>query len=105
MLPHFETFTWQNLTPAEKVPELADSATRLGGSLHLQYHVNVINLNGEIIWTGRLPHISGLPHLPGVLHLHVNRPLARDQRDKDVLQTSLPILHTDDLKRPNFKFS
>ena len=32
------------------------------------YHVNVIKLKREIIWTG------GLPHLPGVPHLHVNRP-------------------------------
>ena len=29
----------------------------------------------EIVWTGVLPHLSGLPHLPGVPHLHVNRPL------------------------------
>ena len=29
----------------------------------------------EVIWTGRLPHLSGLPHLPGVPHLHVKRPL------------------------------
>ena len=27
------------------------------------------------MWTGWLPHLSGLPHLPGVPHLHVNRPL------------------------------
>ena len=33
------------------------------------WHVNVITLKREIIWT------SGLPHLPGVPHLHVNRPL------------------------------
>ena len=37
-------------------------------------HVNVIKLKWEIIWTGRLPHLSGLPHLPRVPHLHVNRP-------------------------------
>ena len=36
---------------------------------HPTYHVNVIKLKREIIWTG------GLPHLPGVPHLHVNRPL------------------------------
>ena len=30
------------------------------------YHVNVIKLKWEIIWTGGLPHLSGLPHLPGV---------------------------------------
>ena len=42
---------------------------------HPTYHVNVIKLKWEIIWTGGLPHLSGLPHLPGVPHLHVNRPL------------------------------
>ena len=36
---------------------------------HPTYHVNMIKLKREIIWTG------GLPHLPGVSHLHVNRPL------------------------------
>ena len=41
---------------------------------HPTYHVNVIKSKREIIWTNRLPHLSGLPHLPGVLHLHVNRP-------------------------------
>ena len=51
-LPHLETFTWQNLTPAERV----------GGTW-------------EIIWTGGLPLLSELPHLPGVPHLDVNRPL------------------------------
>ena len=30
------------------------------------YHVNVIKLKWEIIWTGGLPHLSGLPFLPGV---------------------------------------
>ena len=40
---------------------------------HPTYHVNVIKLKWEIIWTGGLPHLSGLPHLPGVFHLHVNR--------------------------------
>ena len=38
------------------------------------YHVNVIKLKWEIIWTGGLRHLGGLPHLPGVPHLHVNRP-------------------------------
>ena len=42
---------------------------------HPTYHVNVIQLKWEIIWTGRLPHLSGLPHLAGVPHRHVNRPL------------------------------
>ena len=41
---------------------------------HPTYHVNVIKLKWEIIWTGGLPLLSGLPHLPGVPHLHVNRP-------------------------------
>ena len=61
-LPHLETFTWQNLTPAETAS-------------HPTYHVNVIKLKWEIIWTGGLPHLSGLPHLLWVPHLHVNRPL------------------------------
>ena len=30
------------------------------------YHVKVIKLKWEIIWTGGLPHLSGLPFLPGV---------------------------------------
>ena len=36
---------------------------------HPTYHVNVIKLKSEIIWTGGLPHLSGVPHL------YVNRPL------------------------------
>ena len=43
-----------------------------GGSPHLSCKRDQIK--SEIIWTGRLPHLSGLPHLPGVPHLHVNRP-------------------------------
>ena len=31
--------------------------------------------DAKIIWTGWLPHLSGLPHLPGVPYLRVNRPL------------------------------
>ena len=42
---------------------------------HPTYHVNVIKLKWEIIWTGGLPHLSRLPHLPGVPRLNVNRPL------------------------------
>ena len=42
---------------------------------HPAYHVNVIKLKWENIWTGGLPHRSELLHLPGVPHLHVNRPL------------------------------
>ena len=59
-LPHLETFTWQNLTPAHRV-------TRSAG--HPTDHVNEIKLKWQIIQTG------GLPHLPGVPHLHVKRPL------------------------------
>ena len=44
---------------------------------HPTYHVDVIKLKWEILWTGGLPHLSGLPHLPGVPHLHVNRPLLK----------------------------
>ena len=33
---------------------------------HPTYHVNVIKLKWEIIWTGGLPHLSWLPHLPGM---------------------------------------
>ena len=41
---------------------------------HPTYHVDVIKLKWQIIWTGELPHLRGLPHLPGFPHLHVNRP-------------------------------
>ena len=34
-LPHLESFTWQNATPARRVPYLADRATRLGELPHL----------------------------------------------------------------------
>ena len=61
-LPHLETFTWQIVTPADRV-------TLPGRPGHPTYHVNVIKIKWEIIWTG------GLPHLPGVPHLHLNRPL------------------------------
>ena len=46
---------------------------------HPTYPVNVIKLNWEIVWTGVLPHLSGLPHLPGVSHLHVNKTLSKVQ--------------------------
>ena len=42
---------------------------------HPTYHVYVITIKKEIIWTGGLPHLGRLPHLPGVPPLHVNRPL------------------------------
>ena len=38
------------------------------------YHVNMVKLKLDIVWTGGLPNLSGLPHPPGALHLHVNRP-------------------------------
>ena len=41
---------------------------------HPTYHVNVIKLTREIIWTGGLPHLGGLPNLPGVPRLRVNSP-------------------------------
>ena len=34
-LPHLETFTWQNLTPAERVTRSGRPGSRLGGSPHL----------------------------------------------------------------------
>ena len=55
-LLHLEMFTWQNLTPAERVTRSGD------------WRINVIKLELEIIWKG------GLPYLPGVPHLQVNRP-------------------------------
>ena len=58
---------------------------------HPTYHVNVIKLKWEIIWTGGLPHLSGLPHLPGVPHLHVNRPLDASFR-KIVISFMLSVL-------------
>ena len=42
--------------------------------------INVIKLKWEIVWTGELPHLSGLPHLPGASHLHVNRILVSSLR-------------------------
>ena len=46
-----------------------------GYPVYPTYHVNVIQVKWEIIWTGGLPHLSELPHLPGVPYLYVNRPL------------------------------
>ena len=53
---------------------------------HPTYHVNVIKLKTEIIWTGGLPPLSGLPHLPGVPNLHINRPLFSQFRPRHILQ-------------------
>ena len=43
-LSHFESFTWQNATPAERVTDLADRATRLGGLPHLSYKHDQIKM-------------------------------------------------------------
>ena len=43
-LPHLETFTWYNLTPAERVTGLADRATRLGWSPHLSCNRDQIKM-------------------------------------------------------------
>ena len=45
-----------------------------------------------IIWTGELPHLTGLPHLPGVPHLHVNRPLKLDAMFAPCCASFLPAL-------------
>ena len=42
--------------------------------LVLTYHVKVIKLKSEIIWTGGWPYLSRLPHLTGAPHLLINRP-------------------------------
>ena len=73
-LPHLERLhgkIWLRLRGLPAVWQTGQPA--LTG--HPTYHVNVIKLTREIIWTGGLPHLRGLPHLPGVPHLHVNRPL------------------------------
>ena len=72
-LPRLERLHGKIWTPLRGLPGLVDRVSALAG--HPTYHVNVIKLKWEIIWTGSLPHLSGLPHLPGVLHLHVNRRL------------------------------
>ena len=73
-LPHLETFTWQNLTPSERVTRSGRPRYPPWQVTPLPHRVNVIKLKWGNIWTGRLPHLSRLPHLPGVPHLHVNRP-------------------------------
>ena len=41
---------------------------------HPSYHViKRDQIKMRSLWTGGLPHLSGLPRLPGVAHLHVNR--------------------------------
>ena len=49
-LPHLETFTWQNLTPPERVTRLVDRATRLGGSPHLSCKRDQIKMREYIDW-------------------------------------------------------
>ena len=73
-LPHLETFTWQNLTPAERVTR-SGRPGNLPQADQTTYHVNVIKLKWEIIWKGGLLHLSGITHQPGVPRLQVNRPL------------------------------
>ena len=53
---------------------------------HPTYHVDVIKLKCEIIWTGGLSLLGGLPHLPGVPYLHVNRPLDINGRKLNQVQ-------------------
>ena len=55
--------------------------------VHITSHVNVIKLKWEIIWTGRLPHLSGLPHSSGFPQLHVNRPLVKQQKKNTQTQS------------------
>ena len=67
----FELFA-MNATPARRVTPPWDvymANCHPGWQGNPTYHVNVIKIKWEIIWTG------GLPHLPGVPHLHLNRPL------------------------------
>ena len=40
---------------------------------HPTYHVNMIKLKWEIIWTGRLPYLPGVPNLH-VMHLSIDKP-------------------------------
>ena len=82
--PPYWTFTWQNLTPAERIyPVWQTGLPALTGQP--TYHVNVIKWIWEITWTGGLPHLSGVPHLLGVPHLHVNRPLVKNMPDVSTL--------------------
>ena len=71
-LPHLERL-YGKISPCwEGNPVWQTGLPALAG--HPTYHVNVIKLKWEIIWTGGLPHLSEFPHLPGVPHPHVNRP-------------------------------
>ena len=57
-------FTWRWATPDRWVNMW----------LVLTYHVKVVKLEWEIIWTGGWPYLSRLPHLTGAPHLLINRP-------------------------------
>ena len=57
-------FTWRWATPGRWVNMW----------LVLTYHVKVIKLKWEIVWTGGWPYLSRLPQLTGAPHLLINRP-------------------------------
>ena len=57
-----ETFTWQNLTGWEGYPVCQTGLPAFAG--HPIYHVNVITLEWEIIWTGRLPLLKRVTSSP-----------------------------------------
>ena len=61
-LPLLETFTWQNLTGWEGYPVCQTGLPAFAG--HPIYHVNVITLEWEIIWTGRLPLLKRVTSSP-----------------------------------------
>ena len=75
-LPHLETFTWQNLIPAERpgYPVWQTGLPALAG--HPTHLVNVTKLKRETIWqagyrtkTGYLTYLGSR-----VPHLHANSP-------------------------------
>ena len=71
-LTYLEIFTWQNLTPAERVT-LADWDTSLGGSPHVSCKHDQIKLNDYM-------DLVDYPTEAGYLtyHFHVNRPLVKN---------------------------
>ena len=58
-------FTWRWGTPGRWSP-LRGGNPPVNVIFQSISRVNVTKLKWEIIWTGRLLHLSGLPHLPGV---------------------------------------
>jgi len=60
---------------------------------HPTYHVNVIKIKWEIIWTSGLPHLSGLLHGTGVPYLYVNRSLVNIFGEQSNLPFSLKSNH------------